>query len=244
VNKLRIGACQTPEIIGDIERVVSYIQKTSSESKVDILLFPECFLQGYLVSEEHIKRYALNISSIAFQKVLDSLGNLTQTLVFGLIEEDLGKYYNSVAVVQNGCLLAVYRKHFLMQQEQTVFDNGGEYPAFQVKGQKVGIAVCSDTRYPDPFQIYKALGVSIVLVPAQNMLPRESAEKWKDKHNEIRAQYAQKFSVWVISSDVTGKRGKTHVAYGPTAIINPNGDVIARVPLMEIGMVTTTIIID
>jgi hypothetical protein len=47
--------------------------------------------------------------------------------------------------------------------------------------------------------------------------------------------------MWLVSADVTGKRGYTHVGYGPTSVMNPSADVVARVPLMETGMVIAQI---
>ena len=46
---MRVGACQTPEILGDVDAAVRVVQKFASMADtagVDLLLFPECFLQG------------------------------------------------------------------------------------------------------------------------------------------------------------------------------------------------------
>jgi 5-aminopentanamidase len=43
--------------------------------------------------------------------------------------------------------------------------------------------------------------------------------------------------MWLVSADVTGERGGTHVGFGPTSVMNPAADVVAQVPLMETGMV-------
>jgi hypothetical protein len=45
----------------------------------------------------------------------------------------------------------------------------------------------------------------------------------------------------VVSSDVTGTRGRHRIAYGPTSIISPAGEVVAPAPLMTTGMVTAGI---
>jgi carbon-nitrogen hydrolase len=46
--------------------------------------------------------------------------------------------------------------------------------------------------------------------------------------------------VWVISSDVTGERDD-RISYGPTAVIDPAGNVVAQVPLLETGRVVAEI---
>ena len=79
------------------------------------------------------------------------------------------------------------------------------------------------------------------MVPSQNMMKREAAEEWKLKHNAIRAERVRETGLWLASADATGARDDTRVAYGPTSIMNPDGDVIAQVPLMTVGMVVATI---
>lgn len=72
------------------------------------------------------------------------------------------------------------------------------------------------------------------------MMKKENAECWKDRHNEIRTCRATKSGLWCVSADVTGIRGDS-IALGPTCVIDPNGAVVAQVPLMEEGMVVAKI---
>ncbi|MBA2321252.1 MAG: carbon-nitrogen hydrolase family protein, partial [Deltaproteobacteria bacterium] len=48
---LRIGASQTPELLGDVASALAWIEATAASpdaADLDLLLFPEGFLQGYL----------------------------------------------------------------------------------------------------------------------------------------------------------------------------------------------------
>src|SRR3954466_13127997 len=104
---MRIGACQTPEILGDVDaalRVVRDFAGRADAVAVDLLLFPECFLQGYLVTEEHLGTYALELDSPSFGTMLSQLGSLRPMLVFGVIERAGGHYYNTAVVVAGGRL--------------------------------------------------------------------------------------------------------------------------------------------
>jgi hypothetical protein len=47
--------------------------------------------------------------------------------------------------------------------------------------------------------------------------------------------------MWLVSADVTGKRGGTRVALGPAAVMNPAADVVAQVPPMTDGMVVARV---
>ncbi|WP_127508637.1 carbon-nitrogen hydrolase family protein [Actinoplanes solisilvae] len=61
-----IGACQTPEILGDVVaaiRVVCDFAGQADAAGLDLLLFPECFLQGYLVTDQHMQTHLLEVKS-------------------------------------------------------------------------------------------------------------------------------------------------------------------------------------
>jgi predicted amidohydrolase len=72
------------------------------------------------------------------------------------------------------------------------------------------------------------------------MMRRETAEEYKNLHHEIRLKRVQENKIWLLSSDVTGERDG-RISYGPTSAINPEGKIIAQVPLMRIGMVIVEI---
>jgi hypothetical protein len=47
--------------------------------------------------------------------------------------------------------------------------------------------------------------------------------------------------MWLVSSDVTGVRGESRIAYGPTSVISPRGEIVTQVPLLTTGMVVAEI---
>ena len=61
MNTVRVGACQTPEIIGDpltALKIMLRFAKESEDKNVDLLLFPECFLTGYILNEAYAADYS------------------------------------------------------------------------------------------------------------------------------------------------------------------------------------------
>ena len=91
-----------PDIREDLDRALSCIETYSEKAGslgVGLLCFPECFLQGYLVEDEQARYYALDLNSSAFEQVLSRLAEASPTLVFGLIEIEKGKLFNTAVVV-------------------------------------------------------------------------------------------------------------------------------------------------
>jgi predicted amidohydrolase len=234
---VRVGACQTPEFLGDIEAALACIESFAGRAEVDLLLFPECFLQGYLVDREHLRRYALDLESAAFAAILRRLEPIAPTLVFGVIARRGDRYHNAAVVVARGVLVGVYRKTRLLPGE-SLFEPGDAYPVFEANGVRFGVNICYDTQFAEPAARVAAQGARLLLVPAQNMMRRDVADHWKERHHAIRAERARETGLWLVSADVTGERDEHRIAYGPTSVLNPRGEVIAQVPLMTTGMVT------
>jgi predicted amidohydrolase len=238
-----IGACQTPEILGDVAAAVDVACDFAGQADavgVDLLLFPECFLQGYLVTEQHVHVQALELESPEFAAVLARLAAVRQILVLGIIERRGQRYYNTALVIAGGHVLGGYRKTFLTAGE-SVFTPGDGYPVFDCGGVRFGINICYDTQFPQAAAAVAAAGARVLLVPAQNMMRQDRALWWQHRHNEIRVHRVHETGMWLVSADVTGSRDDTRVGLGPTCVINPVGQVVARVPTGVTGMATAEI---
>ena len=207
---------------------------------VDLLLFPECFLQGYLVESEHISKYALDLAATPFQKILERLSSIRPTLVFGVIEQCGEAFFNTAVVVRHGVLEGVYRKTHLVPGER-LFHAGDADPTFDVNGVTCGINICYDTNFPEAAKAVAAQRARVLLVPSQNMMRLQAAEEWKHRHNAVRAERVRETGMWLVSADVTGARDGSRIGYGPTCVMNPHGDVVAQVPIMNVGMVVAEI---
>lgn len=236
--RLRVGACQTPEILGDPDaalRTIASFAHSSEALELDLLLFPEGFLQGYLVTAEHVNSWAIDLSGAEFADILDRLSPIRQTLVFGLIERRGSRLFNTAVVVSSGRLLGAYRKVHLTDGER-VFTPGGAYPVFDADGVLFGINICYDARFPRAAAAVAAQGARVLLAPSQNMMRRENAFVWQPRHAPIGAERARETGMWLVRADVTGERDQHRIGLGPTCIIDPSGRIVAQVPTGETGM--------
>ncbi len=116
-----------------------------------------------------------------------------------------------------------------------MFDAGDDTPVFEVDGLRFGINVCHDTNFPEAARKVAELGVSLIVCCANNMMPRQKAETFKDLHSAVRGDRCRETGLWLVSSDVTGERDG-RIAWGPTAILNPEGQVVAQLSLGEPGL--------
>ncbi|TCU03642.1 carbon-nitrogen hydrolase [Rhizobium sullae] len=150
-------------------------------------------------------------------------------IVLGLIEIEDGRIFNTAVVVKRGVVVGHYRKQHLLDGERAVFDAGNETLVLEVDGLRFGINICYDTNFPEAARKVADLGASLIV------MPRQRAQVFKDLHNAVRADRCQETGLWLVSSDVTGERDG-RVAWGPTAILNPEGEAVAQLPLGEPGL--------
>ena len=239
---VKVAICQVPDIRENIEGSLNWIEKFSMQAEADgvsLICFPECFLQGYLTEEILARRYAVNLSSSHFKTSLKQFAKYKAVIVFGLIEKENKGLFNTAVVIRNGKLLGKYRKTHLLEGER-IFTAGAEYPVFEINSLRFGINICYDTQFPGPAAKLAAQGVRLILCPANNMMRYEVAERCKHLHHEMRIERVKENKVWLLSADVTGKR-EGRIAYGPTSAIDPDGKIVAQVPLMETGMAVVEI---
>lgn len=235
---MKLAACQVP-YVQDMGRALSLIDfhvANAQRHGVDLVCFPECFLQGYDLTAEHVASTALDLESSEFDRMLCRLGSIEAAVVLGLIEKDAGKFYNTAVVIARGALVTRYRKIHLIGSERMLFERGTDHSVFDVCGVRVGISICYDLCFSECVESAVGAGAELLACPCNNMLRPSTAEDWKHRHNEIRCERARDARVWIMSSDVTGEHDG-RISYGPTAIIDSSGRVIAQVPLMMTGMV-------
>ena len=237
LQSLRIAAAQTPVFWEDVDGAMDYAAGVIAEAEAAgavLLCFPECFLQGYLVGPQAARRHALDLASPAFAQVLARLPASGPTVVMGLIEAKGERVYNAAVVVQGGRLIGRYRKRHLLGGE-AVFTPGQECPVFEADGLRFGVAICYDTNFPDAARLPADQGATLLLCPANNMMRRQTAEAWKHRHNPIRGERCREAGLWLMSADVTGARGD-RIAWGPTAVLSPDGAVAAQLALDAPGL--------
>jgi predicted amidohydrolase len=111
---------------------------------------------------------------------------------------------------------------------------------FQVNGLTLGINICYDTHFPEAAVALAAKGAKLIVCPSNNLMSHAKAMAYKDVHNRVRADRTRETGMWLISSDVTGE-SEGRLALGPTAVINPAGEVVMQVPLGGTGLVTAEI---
>lgn len=237
MEMIRIAAAQTLEYRNDVATAVSDAVEIAARAEAvgaRLVCFPEGYLQGYLTEPGAARLAAIDLSSARFDAILQQFPAAGPTIVMGMIERQDDMLFNTAVVIRGGRLLGRYRKKHPLDGERA-FRPGSEAPVFEVDGLTFGIAICNDTNFPETAHQVASGGASLLVCCANNMMPRARAEQYRLVHNAVRGERCRETGMWLVSADVTGARGD-RIAWGPTAVLNPAGDVVAQLPLDEPGL--------
>ncbi len=240
---MRVAACQTPDLREDLPGAVELIRSRAEQAHAaaaDVILFPECFLQGYFTDPTNVERLAIGFDELAFAPVRQLSSQIDITFVIGLIERSPEGCHNSTAVLRGGELIACYRKRYLLQGESEAFQAGDDCPVVEVADRRVGFNICYDLQFSEAAALAATRDAEVLLCPCNNMLSRANAEAFKDQHNAIRAERCREAGLWLVSADVTGERDG-RISYGPTAVLDPAGKTVEQLPLLTEGMLIADI---
>ena len=88
MKTVRIAAAQTAEFREDAEAALDHVAEVAARAKtegVSLLCFPEGFLQGYLTDETPARRNALDLTSPAFEAVLNRFPKTLRSIQYQAI---------------------------------------------------------------------------------------------------------------------------------------------------------------
>lgn len=144
---------QFKKISQNIEYLTKLLSKYSKEDKIDIIVFPEMTLSGYIFdSAEDILPYTSYNDSGETYDFCTSLAKRLESYIFlGYPEKTKdGKLYNSCMIVnKKGEVLPSYHKHFLYEDDKRWCLEGDEFGYLEItthngKNIKLGIGICMD----------------------------------------------------------------------------------------------------
>lgn len=133
-----------------------------------LIVFPECALSGYcFTSKADAAPFAETLpgnSSEAMTKVCKELGIY---VVYGLIERDGERLFNSAALVGPNGLVGSYRKAQIPFMGLDRFVTPGDKPfeVFDLGGLKVGMLICYDGSFPEACRVLALLGADLIVLP-------------------------------------------------------------------------------
>lgn len=214
--------------------------KIAAKDGVELIVFPECALTGYVIqAKEDLKRINAESVEAALQSIAQAAKQLSLTVVLGTLEYVENHWVNSCYFIDKHGAYERQLKNHLPQIGADRFVQEGRAAAkiFQVDSFKVGIMICYEARFPEIARSLALEGIDILLHPTN--LPM-SSNKVVDFILPVRAMENK---IYVMSANRTGEEnGVTFL--GHSKIFDVNGDVLSGASQSSCGLIYATLSLD
>lgn len=226
-QSVRVTVVQSAPRLGDVEgnlaACVSQLHRAAAAGS-DLVVFPECALSGYMLSDEQAARNCADRIP----------GHLTATLgapcqraglhcVVGMLETEGFTLYNTAVLIGPEGVIGRYRKsHIACIGVDRFTTRGNEsYEVFDTSVGRIGLQICYDWRFPEITRVLALEGAEMIIHPTNSPVPaREVAEY-------ITRARAAENAVFFVTANRCGSESGT-AFFGWSQIIDPLGRRVAQ----------------
>jgi len=180
-RNVRVAMVKAVPVKADRESNWQTLQRLTAplaKNNVDVVITPECFIDGYMVKNKNWSRDDLKDnaepgeSGEYVQRLKKLAADLKCYLVAGFSECVDGENIKNAAYLfdRNGQIVGKYYKihthHF--------YTRGDSLPVFHCDFGVVGILICADRRWPENSRILRLKGAEVILMPTYGMHHEEN----------------------------------------------------------------------
>lgn len=227
---MKIALCQTEIIWKEKDKNIVKASQLMADAKkqgAELLLFPEMSFTGFSMN--------IKVTGETQNETLEKIRALAMeqqiAIGFGWVKSCRDRGENHYTVVdEKGVLLADYVKihPFSYSGEDQHFNPGDTLVSFTYGGMKLGIQICYDLRFPEPFLVL-AETCDLIVVPAN--WPAKRCEHW----NCLLKARAIENQVYIAGINCVGRQKDTVYA-GDSAVFSPVGEQVSGI-LNEQGVI-------
>ena len=154
------------DVAGNVRAMVAVANQARDQLGAQLVVFPELAVTGYPPEDLLFHRGFQRQVERALEKMADAARGIG--ILFGYPEFDGETIYNAARLVEDGRILANYRKRCLPNygvfDEQRYFTAGTDICVLDYKGLALGLAICEDVWKEAPACESAAAGARVLLV--------------------------------------------------------------------------------
>jgi NAD+ synthase (glutamine-hydrolysing) len=230
---LRIALAQLNAVVGDLERNRAKITRAIAEARdagADLVLVPELATTGYPPEDLLLRPGFLHAAHESLDSVARDTTGIVALVGTPWLDRDLA---NACAVLADGRVQGVYRKHFLPNygvfDEHRYFQEGRDLVLVQLGEVYAGLTVCEDLWQPGPPATDLALAGAQLLV---NVSASPFQVGKAEDREEMLVTRARDTSSYLAFCNLVG--GQDELVFdGHSVVLDDAGEVLARAPGFE-----------
>jgi NAD+ synthase (glutamine-hydrolysing) len=237
---MRVALAQINPTVGDVAgnaaKVATWIEDARAGG-AELVIFPELCIPGYPAEDLYLKGHFLAANVRAVEQLATGLEpGITALVGFAEPAEDGGDYrhaHNSLAVLADGAVQAVYRKNrlpnYAVFDEQRYFIPGSEAASVEIGGEGIGLTICEDMWAPGPpGQAEADAGAMLITNPSGSPYHRGKGQE----REEMFGERAREYGAYIAFVNLVG--GQDELVFdGQSLLLGPDGAVLARAKQFE-----------
>ena len=250
--------------------IIDKLTKKAKQQGADVISFHEMSITAYTFMKNlnfpEIRSLAENIPDGKSTRELIKISKRHEIpILAGLLEIENKRFFNTYICVNNGKVIAKFRK--LHPFINTYISSGNEYVVFDLLGWKCGILICYDNNIIENVRATTLLGAELIFAPhvtgctPSSMPGRDYVNNtfWKNRKKDpksLRKEFdgpkgrgwlmrwlpARSYDngVYYAFSNPIGYDGD-HLKNGNSLIIDPYGEVLSEIKSFENDITISTI---
>lgn len=213
--------------------LIDSARRAIAEFNAQFVIFPELTLTSYPPEDLLLRPSLAPRMKVAMDRILAA--KLPTTLVFGYPESSDGKLYNSLAVVDQGKLLATYRKQCLPNyqvfDERRYFQAGNQPCVLEIHGLRLGFTICEDLWEEMPTQQFEHQSLDLLLNINASPFHRGKA----CERRQLLKRRAQAIGAPIAYVNLVG--GQDELVFdGGSLAVDSVGNAVVQAPQFEAGL--------
>ncbi|MFI5028541.1 MAG: NAD+ synthase [Solirubrobacterales bacterium] len=231
---MRIALAQLNPTVGDIDGNAAKIAAWIADARgrgADLAVFPELCLTGYPAEDLYLKPHFLEASQRAVAELAAGVSGIVALVGFSEpapADADSRRAHNSLAVLADGGVRAVYRKNrlpnYAVFDEQRYFIPGTEPMTIDVAATRVGLTICEDCWVEGPPASLEAGdGAELIANPSGSPYHRGKGRE----REELFARLARAYGTQFAFCNLVG--GQDELVFdGHSFLLDADGEIVAR----------------
>ena len=133
-----------------------------------LVIFPECATTGYcLETREEAKNLAETIPGPTTGCLVEQCADLGGQIIFGMLESDGEKLFNTACHLGPSGVIATYRKVHLpyLGLDRLVDFGDRPFKTYEVDGLRIGMNICYDSGFPEASRALALDGADLIALP-------------------------------------------------------------------------------
>ena len=245
-----------PDVDKSIENA-ERLARIAVDKGAKLILLPELFERNYFCQERRYDYYSFAKPVMEDEAVKHFLKFTEETgtvMPISFYEKDGNVLYNTVAMLDSGKYLGIYRKTHIPDdhyyQEKFYFTPGNTgFKVFSTSVGRVGVGICGDQWFPETARALTINGAEIILYPtaigSEPILETDSSGHWRrtmQGHaaaNIVPVVAANRIGTESVTpSKENGGQESSLTFYGSSFITDDTGEIIASAGKSEEEVLT------